>query len=98
MNVIVKHVQHVRILWASCLLRGTGFGKFFNVWRIEKIAGLWFAKGISTQTDTVANLAILTMLGNMQSSSEKGSSYPSRATVHKLVSTCQYYKYILGSC
>ena len=45
------------------------------------------------------------MLANIQSSSEKSSSYPSGATVHKLmifcrfqniieneVSTCQYYK------
>ena len=51
------------------------------------------------------------MLANIQSSSEKRSSRPSRATVHKLmilcplqniieneVSTCHYYKYILGDC
>ena len=61
-NVIVKHVQHVRILWAFCLLRGMGFGKFVNVWGIEKIAGLWFARGISTQTDTKPDLTILTSL------------------------------------
>ena len=51
------------------------------------------------------------MLTNMQSSSEKSSYYPSRATVFNLmilcplqntidheVSTCQCYMYILGSC
>ena len=28
--------------------------KFFRTWGAEKIAGLWFSRGISTQADTMS--------------------------------------------
>ena len=42
-NVIVKHMQHVGIIWHFVCLRG--LIHFFSAWGREKNAGLWFAKG-----------------------------------------------------
>ena len=42
-SVIVKHVKHVGIIMAFCLLGG--LIKFFSACGKQKIAGLWFARG-----------------------------------------------------
>ena len=31
-----------------------GLVKFFRTWGTEKIAGLWFSRGMSTQADTMS--------------------------------------------
>ena len=52
-NVIVKHVQHIGIIWAFCL--PGGLVTFFSAWR-DKIPGLWFARRNQypgSQTDMV---------------------------------------------
>ena len=49
-NIVIKHVLHVGIISAFSLPEGT----YFSVpERTEKNAGLWFARGISTQADTM---------------------------------------------
>ena len=60
-KVIVKHVQHVGIIW-TCSLPGADLLSFLVPWATEKIAGFWFARGISTQADTMSNVTILTSL------------------------------------
>ena len=42
-SVIVKHVKHVGIVRAFCLLGG--LIKFSSACGRQKIAGLWFARG-----------------------------------------------------
>lgn len=48
--VTVKHVEHTGIIKASRLPGETC--KFFSAWGTEKLAGLWSARGISSQADT----------------------------------------------
>ena len=42
-NVTVKHVQYVGIIW-FCSLSGADFVKFFSAWGTGKIAEFWFAR------------------------------------------------------
>ena len=52
-NVIVKHKQHVGIIWPSCLPRGTC--SFFQCLGGEKkLLGCGLLGEISTQADTMA--------------------------------------------
>ena len=62
-NIIFKHVQHVRIIWAEKMLRAEKFNyknliSFSMQGRTEKIAGLWFVTWVSAQTDTMPNVTI----------------------------------------
>ena len=51
-SVTVKHMQHVGIIRAFCL--PAGLAMFFSAWGDrKKNAGLWFARGVSTQDDTM---------------------------------------------
>ena len=60
-SVLVKHVQHVRIIRVFCLPGGLNFSvpgwtepggiKFFSVWEAEKLLDL--LEGISTQADNM---------------------------------------------
>ena len=48
-NVTVKHVQHIEmIIW---ILSAWGGLTFFS--GTEEVAGLWFARGVSTKADTM---------------------------------------------
>ena len=49
---IGKYVKHVGIIRAFCL-PGGDLLSFSRPGGTEKIAGLWFARGISTQADTI---------------------------------------------
>ena len=56
-SVIVKHVESIIIIRAFACLGG--LVKIFSAWGrggggAEKIAGLWFARGISTQADSMS--------------------------------------------
>ena len=90
-NVIVKHVQHVEIIW-SCSSPWDGLiFKFFSAWGIEKIAGwigglaglLWrsiFGLNCDHLTSLKSKIfSLSTIVANVQLSSEKNSSYPSGA-------------------
>ena len=50
-SIIVKDEPYIGIIEAFCLPEGTYYS--FRTWR-KKIAGLWFAKGISTQADNMS--------------------------------------------
>ena len=62
-NVIVKHVQHVEIIW-SCSLPWDGLiFKFFSAWEDRKNCWVdrrtgWFAMKINIWTDTMPNVTI----------------------------------------
>ena len=54
LNVIVKHVQHIgNFVCLGDLISFSVLGK------TEKVAGLWFASGISTRADTMSNKPLL---------------------------------------
>ena len=50
-NVTVKHVQHVEVI-LTCSLPWVDLLSFSVPEGTEKIAGLWFARNISTQANT----------------------------------------------
>ena len=54
-SITVKHEQHIEIIKAFIYLGG--LVNFFRTWGggTEKIDGLWFAKGVSNQTDTMSS-------------------------------------------
>ena len=52
-SITVKHEQHIGIIKAFVYLGG-GLVNFFRIWGTEKIDGLWFARGISTQANTMS--------------------------------------------
>ena len=54
LSVIVKHVQHAGVFLSFSFLTGQEDLLSFSVpgGGGRKIAGLWFARGIGTQTDT----------------------------------------------
>lgn len=54
LSVIVKHVQHIGNF--VCL---GDFISFSVLGKTEKVAGLWFASGISTRVDTMSNKPLL---------------------------------------
>ena len=56
-NFIVKHVQHVGIIWA-CSQPWADLSSFSVPALTEKIAVLWFARYISTQANTMPNVII----------------------------------------
>ena len=87
--VIVKHLQHVGIIWA-CSLPGVYLLSFSVPGRTEKIAGLWFARGVQSPSLNYAKcdhltslkskkIFLPTMVSNIQPSSDKISSEPSGA-------------------
>ena len=51
-SITVKHEQHIGIIKAFVYLEG--LVNFFRTWWTEKIDGLWFARGISTQANTMS--------------------------------------------
>ena len=50
-SVTVKHMQHVGIIRAFCL--PAGLAVFQCLGGQKKNVGLWFARGVSTQDDTM---------------------------------------------
>ena len=56
-NVVDKHVQHVRII-GVCSLPWVDLLSFSVPEGTEKISGLWFARNISTQANTMSNVII----------------------------------------
>ena len=56
-NVVVKHVQHVGIIWA-CSQPWVDLSNFSVPEWTEKIAVLWFPRDISTQVITMPNVII----------------------------------------
>ena len=56
-NVIVKHVQHVRIVWA-CSLPWVDLLNFSVLEGTEKIARLWYTRNISSQANIMPNVII----------------------------------------
>ena len=54
-SITVKHEQHIEIIKAFIYLGG--LANFFGTWGggTEKIDGLWFARGVSNQTDTMSS-------------------------------------------
>ena len=56
-KVIVKHVQHVGIIWA-CSQSWADLSRFSVPEWTEKIAVLWFARDISTLANTMLNVII----------------------------------------
>ena len=51
-SITVKHEQHIGIIKAFVYLGG--LVNFFRTWWTEKIDGLCFARGISTQANTMS--------------------------------------------
>ena len=56
-NVIVKHAQHVGII-SACSLPWADLLSFSVSHGTEKISGLWFARNVSTQANTMPNSII----------------------------------------
>ena len=56
-KVIVKHVQHVGIIWAYSQ-PWADLSRFSVPEWTEKIAVLWFARDISTLANTILNVII----------------------------------------
>ena len=60
-NVIFKHVQHVRIIGAEKLLRAF-FSEKLDIFLVHegarKIAGLWFATWVSAKAEIMSNVTI----------------------------------------
>ena len=56
-NVIVKHVQHVGIVWA-CSLPWVDLLNFSVLEGTEKIARLWYTRNISSQANIMPNVII----------------------------------------
>ena len=59
--IIVKRLQHVGIIWA-CSLPGVDLLSFSVPGRTEKIAGLWFARGVQSPSLNYAKCDHLTSL------------------------------------
>lgn len=69
-NVIVNHVQHAGTIWTSSM-PGVYLLSFSVPGQTKKMPGLWFARGIITQADTMPNLIILSSLKSQYFLSER---------------------------
>ena len=78
-------MQHIEIIWAFCLLGGDLLS-FPVTGGTEKIAELWFARGVNTQADTMR--IQLTFFANHTPSSRANKIYFSKCYKKNLCVGC----------